>query len=355
MPIDGLDFRAGIVAITTFGSLHAKGDPNTVSLRFVDRVMAGAVRLGADRQQMLAFLGLREASLRNPMSRVSIVVPLRLISMLESQLADPAINIRIAFADIAEDFSAPEFALRYLPNLHETISTFQEGQSSRQSVAPVSLISSASSHFLTWQVAPEQTEMLSRFVEFSVAFYLRLSRDILGESAIVRDLQFMHAPRFDPTLYAQLFGFLPEFGRPRSLVQFTSRQLFRPALQSKPELLAAAVALNGYPQKLIDAGQTIRGMAYLYAASQLPHTPVTLEHMAESFGIGPRTLRRRLVEEGQSFRDLIGQVRRDYARLYQMEGSRSVAEIAVLLGYGEISAFTRSHKRWTGRAPSKRE
>ena len=76
--------------------------------------------------------------------------------------------------------------------------------------------------------------------------------------------------------------------------------------------------------------------------------------MAASFGMSERTLRRKLVNEGMSFRDLLDFVRNDLCTLYFMEDARSLGEIALLLGYSDLSAFTRANKNWTGTPPSRR-
>jgi AraC-like DNA-binding protein len=344
------------LAITVFDQAIPLVNPisasGTVAMRSLDRIIRGATKLGANRADILTFLGIREANLRNPLGRISIIVPMRLIIMLESQLSDPAIAIRIAFADTASDFSDPEFAFRYLPNLYETISGFIAEQAGRQNVAPVSIVRGSASHILTWQVEPDQSEILARFIEFSAAFYLRLSRNVLGEPASIREVHFMHKPRFEPEIYAELFGVVPQFSMPQSHVHLNARQLFRPSLLAIPSLTTAAMAMHSYPQSLLASGYKMRGSAYFYTSSQLPYSPVTLENMAETYAMSPRTLRRKLVEEGQSFRSLLDEVRRDHARLYHLEGRRTIGEIAALLGYSEVSAFSRSHKRWTGHAPT---
>ena len=95
-------------------------------------------------------------------------------------------------------------------------------------------------------------------------------------------------------------------------------------------------------------------VSYFYLASELDKSRPTLERMAASFGMTARTLRRKLVEEGMSFRDLLDRVRQDNCKLYFMEDTRPLGEIALLLGYSDLSAFTRAHKNWTGFPPSKR-
>jgi AraC-like DNA-binding protein len=350
--------KAGAIEIMPFDQqvLSASSSSNmagTISMRLLNRVVNSAVSLGAERRTLLTDLGIREASLRHPLARVSIVTVMRLVTALELQFSDPAICIRLGYENADMSFSDPGFAFRFLPNLSETISAFVARQSARQNVATVMLSNDPMSPILTWQVEPNQAEILSRFIEFSVAHYLRLSHNVLAERAIIKELHFMHRPRFALSLYEELFGFVPQFGMPQPRLQLASRQLFRPALFSNPALAVAAIACEQRPQNLLEVGDEMRAMVYLYLANHLPGGNIALNDIAETFAVTPRTLRRKLTKEGQSFRALLDQVRQDYAHLYQKEGMRPISEIARLLGYAEISAFSRSHKRWTGQPPSR--
>jgi AraC-like DNA-binding protein len=98
-------------------------------------------------------------------------------------------------------------------------------------------------------------------------------------------------------------------------------------------------------------GRKYTALSYLYLASELNKSSLTLERLAASFGMSERSLRRKLVEEGYPFRQLLEKVRRDLCDLYYMEGCRPMGEIAELLGYSELSAFSRAHKGWYGASP----
>ena len=77
-----------------------------------------------------------------------------------------------------------------------------------------------------------------------------------------------------------------------------------------------------------------------------------LDSAARALRLSPRTLHRRLREEGSSFRAVKDELRRERA-LARLEKSRaSIAEIAAELGYSEPSAFFRAFQGWTGEAPS---
>jgi AraC-like DNA-binding protein len=72
---------------------------------------------------------------------------------------------------------------------------------------------------------------------------------------------------------------------------------------------------------------------------------------AARFHMGARTLHRRLVDEGTTFRDVLTHVRRDLAERHLRERRLAIGEIGFLLGFSEPSAFHRAFKRWTGRPP----
>jgi AraC-like DNA-binding protein len=82
---------------------------------------------------------------------------------------------------------------------------------------------------------------------------------------------------------------------------------------------------------------------YLHIAS--------LEEVAANFNISPRTLQRKLQDEGISFQHLADAVRKSLAIHYMQSGNYQIKEISIMLGYNELSAFSRAFKRWTGKAP----
>jgi AraC-like DNA-binding protein len=75
-----------------------------------------------------------------------------------------------------------------------------------------------------------------------------------------------------------------------------------------------------------------------------------LETLASRLAMSPRTLQRRLADEGVSLRVLAEDARRARAGAL-LEGGASIAEVAYTLGYSEPSAFHRAFRRWTGQTP----
>lgn len=75
------------------------------------------------------------------------------------------------------------------------------------------------------------------------------------------------------------------------------------------------------------------------------------ETLAEQLHLSAATLRRRLDDEGESYRTIKDDLRRDLAIALLGDTQQSVAEIACELGFAESSAFHRAFKKWTGARP----
>jgi AraC-like DNA-binding protein len=77
-----------------------------------------------------------------------------------------------------------------------------------------------------------------------------------------------------------------------------------------------------------------------------------LGEVAQALGSSERTLRRRLSEDGTSWRALLDDARRTRARELMAERHASVIEAALALGFSDGTAFTHACRRWFGRPPS---
>jgi AraC-like DNA-binding protein len=83
----------------------------------------------------------------------------------------------------------------------------------------------------------------------------------------------------------------------------------------------------------------------------LPTGQCSAEAIADELAMHPRTLQRRLADEGVRCADIIDRERRAQAARYLAEPGLDLSQIAGLLGYAEQSALNRSCRRWFGKTP----
>jgi AraC-like DNA-binding protein len=77
----------------------------------------------------------------------------------------------------------------------------------------------------------------------------------------------------------------------------------------------------------------------------------SLEEIAESLRAPLGVIHQDLGAAGLTYKDMVEEVRRELALSYVRQRHLPFSEIAMLLGYSELSAFSRAFRRWTGASP----
>ena len=99
-----------------------------------------------------------------------------------------------------------------------------------------------------------------------------------------------------------------------------------------------------YPDSLRDQVRDIIGQI-------LPSGECRVERVADSLDLHPRVLQKRLQAEGCTYIELLKQTRREIAEQHLRYGSMGITDLALNLGYAEVSVFSRNFKQWTGVSP----
>jgi AraC-like DNA-binding protein len=100
-----------------------------------------------------------------------------------------------------------------------------------------------------------------------------------------------------------------------------------------------------YTQELYRAGKR-----HFETASRWHQRP-GIRDLARELHLSPRTLQRRLTEEGITFQRLLDKARRELARHYLLRSTRELNETAYLLGYEDANSFFRAFHHWEGTSP----
>jgi AraC-like DNA-binding protein len=102
----------------------------------------------------------------------------------------------------------------------------------------------------------------------------------------------------------------------------------------------------------VDADETLAGSLKQALSALLPAVHPSIELAAEIAGLSPRTLRRRLADEGTSWRRIVDDARLEACDRLLRDPGRSLGEIAAELGYSDQANMSRAFRRWTGECPS---
>ncbi|WP_221895433.1 helix-turn-helix transcriptional regulator [Bathymodiolus japonicus methanotrophic gill symbiont] len=84
---------------------------------------------------------------------------------------------------------------------------------------------------------------------------------------------------------------------------------------------------------------------------QLPSGGLTDSTVDDALYMSNRTFHRRLQQSETTFRVVLNDLRHELADKYIKDSSLNLNEISFLLGFSELSSFSRAFKRWTGISP----
>jgi AraC-like DNA-binding protein len=144
-----------------------------------------------------------------------------------------------------------------------------------------------------------------------------------------------------------------KFGASHNRIMIPSTLLSRPLCRNDVHLYE--IILKSARSELDRFGQMESPLSRIAneVASNLSDGACTLPQIASKLGMSQRAVQRLLEKEGTSFRKLSEEIRRSAAERYLRGSDLPMKEIAYLLGFSELSTFSRAVKTWFGVSPKK--
>ena len=321
----------------------------SVSLSWVNTVLAAAQRHGLTATQLLAHAGLPDDQLQQ--ARWPIDAITRLWRASAELSADPGFGLLAGQLVGPASFNVVSFILQSSPSLRDAIAMLQQFQRLISDGGRFQLLAGTQQSWLIYH--PQQGELAfsPHQLEAVLAAVVTFSRWVLGEAVHPARVQFSHAPLGPLALYHQVLGAEVDFGQAFSGLLLDNALLDRPLPQADAQLAnlhreyaaARLAALACEPDLLAQ----VREWLVLRLAHGVPPRTEAAQH----FRLSARVFARRLQAQGQSYTALVDAARKDRACALVASCDEAFASIAQGLGFSEASAFNRAFKRWTGHSP----
>jgi AraC-like DNA-binding protein len=191
---------------------------------------------------------------------------------------------------------------------------------------------------------------INQLLQLSIGHLANFTTDIMG---LEKGSLTLHLCQEMPVELAAAGSRLPyprvSFGAGSDSVRVPSRWLRKPSRWDEQALRShlqdyLSQLEQRYPDNLPDQVREVAGRI-------LPSGECSLERVAATLDLHPRVLQKRLKKLGSSYGDLLQQTRREIAEQHLRHGSMSITELALNLGYADVSVFSRHFRKWTGRSP----
>ena len=184
----------------------------------------------------------------------------------------------------------------------------------------------------------------------SSAILLTMCRANYGNGLNPVSVRFKHAGSPCRGEYYSFFRCPVEFGAEHNQMIFSLDAVNKQLTSSNPQLAQITdQVMQNYLAELDK--EDIVQQVKVAIINQLPSGNVTDETISEAVLTSKRSLQRRLNEKGTTFKTILTEVRKDLALKYIHDRKLTLTEISFMLGFSEMSSFSRAFKRWTGESP----
>jgi len=322
----------------------------TVAVAFVQGMLAGPRHAGHDAERLLERAGIARSLLDDPMARIPVARYAELYNLINLELDDEGFALfsspmRVGtFEFLCRGIiSAPTLAeaiarsIRFLrlvlPDL--AVRVDRDGEQARLCIGEARPLSIGRVFAFEW---------LLRWLHGLFSW-------LVGRGIVLDAVAFPYPRPAHADDYVLIYTAQSTFDAEFLTARFAANLLDLPVCRDDASLRSF---LDGAPGKLTTLYRRDREMVLRVrnALRDARTASPSLPEIAHTMHLSPRTLHRRLGEEGSSFQAIKDALRRDLAIERLTKTTKTLTAVAAELGFADTAAFYRAFLRWTGMAPA---
>ncbi|MCB1701500.1 MAG: AraC family transcriptional regulator ligand-binding domain-containing protein [Halioglobus sp.] len=305
------------------------------------------VALGENPMRLLAAAGLSESLLRNPNTYLAYSKLAELLELTAAACSEPLFGLRLAGTQTSTVLGDVGVTISQQPSVRDAFASINKHLYLHARGVHVAQLQRGDDIDLELKFEITSPRGLNQLIQMSVGQLANFAGELLAvPNHTIPVLLRQPAPATDIGL---------RYGNSVAGIVFdaNSNCIRLPAhwLERKPHHDEAALRRHfedyiqlleqRYPDNLQDQVRDIIGQA-------LPSGECSLQRVADILDLHPRVLQKRLRLEGVSYVTLLQETRLTIAREHLRFKSMSITDLALNLGYADVSVFSRSFRKLTG-------
>ena len=304
-----------------------------------------ATECGLDARRLVHEVGLPARCLTEPDLVVPAAAVNAVLELAAQRAHEPAFGLRMAYSRRLSNLGVLGLLLRDQPTLRHALEAVVARLHTHNEAFSVSIVEIDALVAIREEVTVDGGGPVRQAVELGMATTFRLLAFFLGEGWRPRRVTFRHAAPASAAWHHRVFGTTVLFGQENNDILCDARDLEAPNPGADP-------VMARYSQRLLErdygANPTMTDRVRRLIVLLLPRGHCRVEVVAQHLGVDRRTVANRLAAEHTTFSLLVDAMRRELLARYLEDGTRPLSEVALLLGFSELSAFSRWHRTHFG-------
>ena len=307
--------------------------------------------LGCNPKPLLKEQGLSPDLLVNPEQLIPARAAIRLLEHSARASSCTTLGLRMSEGRVLANLGATSLLIVHQPTLREALVALREFRARINSTLALHIEDIGDQVILREDFSLRRPEPSRQSTDLALGVLMRLCTEVLGADWAPQLVCFSHEPpgAEGTAIFARVFRCPVQFSSELNGIILKRTDLDRVNTRADDQLARHArqlldVAMS--PAKRT-AAQDVDHLIRLL----MPAGRASIQNCAASIGVTVRTLQRMLDVEGTSFTTVLNAARMQLATQYLANPRMRVTDIAEMLGYSSIGAFSRWHKQVFGSPP----
>ncbi|WP_311196963.1 AraC family transcriptional regulator [Rugamonas apoptosis] len=321
-----------------------------VRVTYLRQIADQAVELGVDLAAWLAVSGIREADLVDANALIPTKKFGELVAAAIARSGESGFGVLAGCRLIPGSHGIVGMAAGASANIREAMQIVERFVSLRTGAVDIGTRVTNGVLEVFFEPASDMGAASNAVTEIAMVAVKNIADDLVPHGSACSKVSFTFAEPRHAALARDIFGCNVQYGQKWSGLSFPLSAADEGAPKHDALVLAEAVRICTDEFNKMRNNWSMAAKLEEVILERSPSFP-PLTVCARLLGITPRTLHRRLVDEGVSYREVAESVKHRMA-LELLRRKSPVKEVAYMLGYTDMANFRRAFKRWEGVAPS---
>ena len=334
----------------TIATSHSQGQGPQVLAAAADGVIPMIDALGGDVDRIFGAVRVDIGLLNSPFNELSLAQYCRLFEEAARQTGHDNFGLRFGHGFKPRQLGPLGYMAINSPTMAAGLRTLVDYMPAHQQNTTMALRRERDLLYLDYQITDGRISRRRQDAELSLGMFCNIFHHCHGRQWTPLEIHFEHARPLDSREHETLFGAPVFFAQPTNSIVFRPGDL--DAAMPDPDSYLFSLLepfMRGRQRRACsdDLVGVVRQKIELHFNTGDP----SIKKVAAELGMSSWTLHRRLRDLNVSFHDLVRGARRELALRYVAQPHIPLTEVAFLLGYSELSAFSRAFRQWTGMSP----